>query len=380
MILHNVTLYGTTDKKHIHISNGRIEAITADRNEQNNNNAGPRIELNGALALPGFINSHDHLDFNLFPPLGNRIYNNYTEWGKDIHEKNADCIDAVKAVPNGLQIQWSLYKNLLNGFTTVVNHGELLAVDNELVDVFQNCISLHSPAFEKNWRWKLNKPSPKGQIFVMHIGEGTDAVAANEIHSVVKSNYFNKKLVAVHGVAMTEQQASSFEGLVWCPASNYFMLGKTASADKLKKHTKLVFGTDSTLTSSWQIGEQFKQALSSGMIANNELLQMLTNIPASLWSMNDRGKLEPGCKADIIIIRNNSDIFTEGTGAIQLLIKNGEIRVISEELSAVIDKIAIDKMDPISIKGNRLLVKNGLLQLTKDIQSYYPEAIIPFEV
>jgi cytosine/adenosine deaminase-related metal-dependent hydrolase len=38
----------------------------------------PALDLNGALAFPGLINSHDHLDFNLFPPLANRIYNNYT--------------------------------------------------------------------------------------------------------------------------------------------------------------------------------------------------------------------------------------------------------------------------------------------------------------
>jgi len=35
------------------------------------------INCNGYMAFPGLINSHDHLDFNLFPLWGNRKYNNY---------------------------------------------------------------------------------------------------------------------------------------------------------------------------------------------------------------------------------------------------------------------------------------------------------------
>ena len=57
------------------------------------------------LHFPGLINSHDHLDFNLFPQTGNRIYNNYTEWGRDIHEQNKEAISASfknSAGPPGL--------------------------------------------------------------------------------------------------------------------------------------------------------------------------------------------------------------------------------------------------------------------------------------
>ena len=51
------------------------------------------------LLFPGLINSHDHLDFNLFPQTGNRIYNNYTEWGKDIQYQNKETINAVLKIP-----------------------------------------------------------------------------------------------------------------------------------------------------------------------------------------------------------------------------------------------------------------------------------------
>src|SRR6266700_2059917 len=131
--------------------------------------AGISLSIPGAIAFPGLINSHDHLDFNLFPLLGNRIYNNYTAWGRDIHAKNAAEIAAVLRVPQQLRTRWGLYKNLLNGFTTVVNHGEKLETGKELISVLQDCNNLHSVGFEKNWRWKLNRPRRSSGPFVLHV-------------------------------------------------------------------------------------------------------------------------------------------------------------------------------------------------------------------
>ena len=102
-----------------------------------------------AVAFPGLINSHDHLDFNLFPQLGNRIYNNYREWGRDIHNANKAEISGVLRIPAPLRTQWGIYKNLLNGITTVVNHGKPLAIRDPLITVYQRSRSLHSPAFER---------------------------------------------------------------------------------------------------------------------------------------------------------------------------------------------------------------------------------------
>ena len=64
---------------------------------------GNSIEFENAIAFPGLINSHDHLDFNLFPQTGNRIYNNYAEWGKDIHDQNKETINAVLKIPQHTQ-------------------------------------------------------------------------------------------------------------------------------------------------------------------------------------------------------------------------------------------------------------------------------------
>src|SRR4051812_26154872 len=73
------------------------------------------INLAGAIAFPGLVNSHDHLDFNCFSPLGDKIYNNYTEWGNHIHAAFPNEIKKVLTIPQVLRVQWGMYKNLLAG-------------------------------------------------------------------------------------------------------------------------------------------------------------------------------------------------------------------------------------------------------------------------
>src|SRR5580704_7687192 len=171
MRLNNLRFPGDEGRYDLWIENGKIAAIqpsqSADPITTNTLSTAPlapsgelSLDLYGALAIPGLINSHDHLDFNLFPPLGKGGYTNYSAWGKDIHTQNQAEISAVIKIPLALRTQWGLYKNLLSGVTTVVNHGERLVIDGAgaLISVLQNAHSLHSVAFEKNWKWKVNRP------------------------------------------------------------------------------------------------------------------------------------------------------------------------------------------------------------------------------
>ena len=86
MRLANVIVVGKEEPDDILIRNDMIRSVipSATTNQTRKNEA--TIFFGEAILFPGLINSHDHLDFNLFPALRNRIYNSYTEWGKDIQE------------------------------------------------------------------------------------------------------------------------------------------------------------------------------------------------------------------------------------------------------------------------------------------------------
>lgn len=382
MILYDVNIAGQQGLQHIHIHHGKIKTITGDRNQLEAVTEKIRYELDGVTAFPGFINSHDHLDFNLFPALGNRTYNNYTEWGKDIHKVNGGIIKDVLKVPRALRVKWGLYKNLLNGFTTVVNHGEKLAIKDELVTVFQDCYPLHSPAFEKHWKWKLNNPLKTRRCFVMHIGEGTDALSAAEIDTVIRGNVFRKKVIAIHGVAMTGEQARAFTGLVWCPSSNYFLLGKTASIDTLKQKTRIVFGTDSTLTASWNAWDHFRHAREAGITKVPELLAMLAPVPAMLWDMPGEGQLAENNNANIVVMKktdtSTDQFFSLNPWDILMVVHNGTTRLIDESLAG--QQEVPGSFSKISMNGVGKFVQGDLGLLVKEIRKHFPAAEFPFSV
>jgi cytosine/adenosine deaminase-related metal-dependent hydrolase len=374
MILYNCSIPGWPGRQHVRCNRGIIQTIAANRDVFDKADDIDRYECNGAKLLPGLINSHDHLDFNLFPSLATRVYNNYSEWGPDIQSSYMQQIDAVKKVPLALRVKWGLYKNLLNGFTTVVNHGAKLEIDDGLVNVFQNCHSLHSPAFEKNWKWKLNNPFQSPAPIVIHAGEGTDEMAAKEVRRLAKANYFGKKIVAVHGVAMMSAQASSFAGLVWCPASNFFLLNETAKVDELCGHTQIVFGTDSTLTSPWNCWEHFRIALQTKMISEKELLAMLSQAPALLWDLAGSGEVREGAIADLLLLPAGDTIFCNNPSDILAVIKRGEFRVADmdffkkEELPASFQSSS----SLVTMKDKHKLVGGDFNALLENIRQFYP--------
>lgn len=384
MLLHNVNIIGTHGLSDIRIGHEKIQEVfsaVAKKNQQEELS----LSFGESIAFPGLINSHDHLDFNLFPQLGNKIYNSYTEWGKDIHRANKEEISMVLKIPLSLRVQWGVYKNLLNGITTVVNHGMALQVDDELITVSQQYRSLHSPAFEKNWRWKINIPFSRRHPYVIHLGEGTDLASSREIDQIIKWNLHKRKIIAVHGVAMNEKQAPAFHALIWCPASNYFLLNKTAPINFLNGKTRVMLGTDSTLTASWNLWDHLRLARKEKMVSDEGLLDMLTGIPANTWCFENCGNIAAGREADIVIAAANTDksgmdnFYALNPGDLLLILHKGNIRMFDERLADQLRaaNFPIKEFSKISLYGKTKYVKGDLPGLMERIRNYYPAVDFP---
>ena len=383
MLLHNLGIIGYDGLLDIFIEKEKIKTVTVSGNENFINDNKIFLSFENAFAFPGLINSHDHLDFNLFPPLG-KVYKNYREWGIDININNKTEIDRILKIPKQLRVQWGIYKNLLNGITTVVNHGQELIVEKNLINIFQECYSLHSAAFEEKWKWKLNHPFAEKIPFVIHAGEGIDKISNEEINSIIKYNLFKRKLIAVHGVAMDKKQAKFFDALVWCPASNYFLLNKTANIGSLKTTTDIVFGTDSTLTANWNLWDHLRIARNENVVADNELYNMLTTVPALVWNFKNSGKIAPGNNADVVIanVKGNKNsmenFFALNPEDLLLIIHNGNIRLFDESLlDALSEKIINKNFSKIIINRKVKYVEGNLPALMIEIKKYYPDIIFP---
>lgn len=382
MVLHNLDIVNGEQATSIDIQGSHIAGLGNEIAHEHH----PRLHLtfHNALAFPGLINSHDHLDFNLFPQLGDRKYKSYREWGPYILQNYADKIAAVLKIPRGLREDWGMLKNLLCGVTTVVNHGEKLQTANRFVNVYEHCQNLHSAGFEKLWRLKLNNPFKRGLSVVIHAGEGIDRQAHREIDQLTKWNLLQRKLIGVHGVGMSAPQAKKFRALVWCPQSNEFLLGKTAPVDTLAKNTRILFGTDSALTGNWNIWQHIRDARQLNLLNDEELYHSLNTTAAHVWKLPS-GKIKKGKRADIVITRNKShqnnleNYFATTPADILLVLCSGKIMLFDEELLPQLTKTDLSGFSKIYIQGVCKYVCFDVPGLINEIKQYYPEAIFPIE-
>lgn len=373
--------------KNIFIKEKAIESISfADENISLKDCA--NLYFKDAQAFPGLINSHDHLEFNLYPKLGNYTYKSYVEWGPDIHKQNKEVIKSVLQIPKYLRVQWGVYKNLLNGITTVIHHGNMLQINNPLIDVFQDCYSLHSVKLEKYFKLKLNKPFAANKPFVIHIGEGTNEMAKEEIDELIRWNFLKRKIIGVHAVAMNSQQAKHFKALVWCPDSNFFLLNATAEMNQLKHVTPILFGTDSTLSSDWSVWNHLRLARKTGLLNDDELFYSITTTPASIWGLRRVGAIIEKYKADIVVARKNNksgnylDTFFETTTEdILLVIKSGSIILFDETLYGQLhDQMQMTNFSKIKVANTVKYVFGDIASLINKIKSFSSMVQFPVEL
>lgn len=380
MLLRNLQTVDREEKVDITIQHGKILAI--ERSSASSNVNDDVLEFDDVIVFPGLINSHDHLEFNLFPQLGNHLYSNYVEWGDDIHKQDKEIIEKVLQIPVHLRVQWGIYKNLLNGITTVVNHGPKVQVDSAPINIWQNCRVLHSVKLEKRWKYKLNRPFGAHLPFAIHIGEGTDNTSHDEIDSLIKWNLFKRDLVGIHAVAMDEKQAMHFKAIVWCPDSNFFLLGRTAQIDKLKANSKILFGTDSTLSAHWSLWEHLRLARQQLMLTDTELYNSLTVTPAELWPIKGYGSIVEGNSVDIVIAKKKESSSMDSFFAltpedILLVMHNGNIVLFDVEIYSRLKGFEIANFSKVTVGNRGKYVWGNLPGLIRSVKEIYPDAPFP---
>lgn len=299
-------------------------------------------DLSGYHVLPGLINAHDHLEFSLFPRLGNGVYANAAEWARDIYHPDDPPIAGLLRVPKALRLLWGGLRNLLAGVTTVCHHNPYHPVfdDRFPVRVVKRFGWAHSFAFspDVSQRWQA---TPHDAPFVLHLGEGTDQESALEILRLREMGALTGRTVIVHGVALDDDAwrllRRSGASVVWCPSSNVFTLGRTLLPAVFSSGVPIALATDSPLTSAGDLLDELRCAASLLGWPLERLIPLLTTAPARIL------RIEPSSDDWIAV--------TKFGASPALVVIRGEIQLVDENLARRLSVAVFRSLRRLEIEG-----------------------------
>jgi cytosine/adenosine deaminase-related metal-dependent hydrolase len=334
-----------------------------------------KIDLSGFMVFPGLINAHDHLDFSLFPRMGDGPYPSWREWAADMHCSEESRIEECLRVPRETRFWWGGVRNLLSGVTTVSQH------DPYLRQVFQSDFPVHVPA-EYGWAHSLAeahrvverlRQTPPGWPFLLHLAEGTDQASERELDVLEHLVSLDERMVLVHCVGLTPQQwesvAGNGTGIVWCPSSNLYTLGRTLSTEQILKLPNVALGTDSPLTATGDLLDEIRFAHEELLAPAPFIYDLVTARAARLLRLRDgQGNLQAGCKADLVVARDRQVMPAEALVQmswrdIELVMERGRIVLLSASLAERIPNALKEGMERICVDGVERLLRAPVRKL-----------------
>ena len=354
----------TTSQASIQITGDRITRIFKHPHPLLDTAPGPAdINLNGFLVLPGFVNAHDHLQFALYPRMGNPPYRNYIEWGDDIHRRFASEIARQHAIPKAVRLWWGGIRNLLCGVTTVCHHDPLwpeLQRQDFPVRVLQDCGWGHSLALGRDLR-HARVATPLGQPYIVHACEGIDELAREELWGLERLGLLDESTVLVHGLALDRDGIALLcdrgTSLIVCPSSNNFLYGMVPDASLFSRIATVALGSDSPLTSEGDLLDEVRFAVRVLGISTSTAFQMVTRTPASLLRLKDgEGSIRESGLADLVAVRDTGQdpadrMQTLSMTDIELVMMRGVVMLASESVMNRLPFSAKQGLEPLSIDG-----------------------------
>ncbi len=289
------------------------------------------IDLSGYTLYPGLVNAHDHLEFNHYPRTKFRDrYDNAHEWGEDVNARlDQPPLRDLRALPLGDRLLIGGLKNLLSGATTVAHHNPPhRALWHDFpVRVVRRYGWAHSLHFTSEAEVIASyRRTSKDAPWVIHLAEGTDAVASTELDQLAALGCAGPNTVAVHAVALTADrvQAVSLRGMVWCPTSNHYLLGATADARSwLDAGLTVALGSDSRLTAAGDLLDELRAADATGQITANDAVSLVTSRGATLFGLPNVGHLKIGANADFIAVPNGLALHKARRADLGLVVSGG---------------------------------------------------------
>ena len=304
--------------------------------------SGTHFDLSGHLILPGLINAHDHLEFNLFPRLGIGPWCNASDWASDIYQPKKSPVREHLLVPKQIRYMWGGVKNLLCGVTTVAHHNACAAALFSArfpVRVVRRFGWAHSLAFSQDIPDRYRR-TPARWPFILHVAEGIDQRARLEIPQLDKLGVISRRTILVHAVGISSRELETIRkrgaSIAWCPSSNIFTLGRTLRPETLCSGVPIALGTDSAMTAEGDLIDEMRVAREAGGLAGSQVYKLVTTNAARALRLNDgQGTIAEHGVADLLVVRDNGQTPAEALTNLrpELVMIAGRVMLASDRLA-----------------------------------------------
>jgi 5-methylthioadenosine/S-adenosylhomocysteine deaminase len=292
----------------------------------------------GGVILPGFIDLHNHITWNLFPR-----WRTYKEFGNRYDWQQIPGYGVALSIPHSALGKAKL-GCAMNRYAEVkaITEGETSLIGSlgpeKCIEGMARNLDFYSGFYEPGIPGKeklrnevfpleldnatvaqINGALDKQELkaFVAHVSEGktTDASAAREFNMFAARGFLRSGVSIIHGVALKQpqfrQMAAQHVGLIWSPRSNIELYGSTADvASALRENVRIAIAPDWSPTGSdgmlqeltyaatWNAGQR------ESIFSNRELVRMATEYPAQLAGLDDKiGVIAAGKYADVMVLK-----------------------------------------------------------------------------
>jgi cytosine/adenosine deaminase-related metal-dependent hydrolase/ubiquinone/menaquinone biosynthesis C-methylase UbiE len=338
------------------------------------------IDLSGFLMLPGLINAHDHLEFSLFPNIGNGPYKNAKQWAHDIHANQTSLIALYREVPQPVRLWWGAIRNLLSGVTTVCHHNP---ITQELVGrgfpvrVVSGIGWAHSLSFEPDLAEKFARNRGDAP-FILHAAEGVDEESAEEVFALDREHALDQRTVLVHALGCTAEAVALINrrkaAVILCPTSNNFLFDQSPSPAFVKSLHKVTLGSDSPLTGAGDLLDEIHFARTHIGLDAGQIYDMVTNHAADILRLRrGEGQLKPGSVADVLVVRDcglsPAEMLAQlNMAQVELVMLAGRVELVSPTLFARLPSELKRGLQLFEVAGQRRWVRAPMEKLIAEAE------------
>jgi cytosine/adenosine deaminase-related metal-dependent hydrolase len=344
ILLLNATI--GSELRTLRIADGKIQAL--DSRPQVGDVV---VDLQGDRLLPGLINCHDHLALNSLPShRRSHPYQHAHDWITEVDQRRRSDGEfaATVSVPRDDRLLLGAIKNLLSGVTTVAHHDPLypaLSAPGFPIHVLRNFGWSHSLYIDGEEKVQAAfRATPSNWPWIIHAAEGLNDAAAAEFDQLERLGCIAANTLLVHGIALNDSQRRRLDraaaGLIWCPSSNLNLFGQTAEIRDLVARGRVALGTDSRLSGARDLLDELRIAREAAGFDADVLESMVTRDAAKLLRLTDRGVIDAGMQADLIVIPAGSTLDSVARADLKLVVVGGRPLYADRSLTAALSPAA----------------------------------------